>query len=498
MPHPTHATLNDWIAREAIPFSLDPPASLNAAVDAMMTTLGGSVDLLGFGEALHGGEDLLILRNRLFKQLVEAHGYTAIAVESSFPRGQLVDGYAAGRGPASYEAVGEDGFSHGFGRLDANRELVAWMRAYNADPAHRTKLRFYGFDTPTEFGSSDSPRRLLAFVLDYLTSADSAAGRAYRERVEPLLGEDGGWEDPATVFDPTKSIGRSPAAAALRVATEDLIADLQRRRPELTALSGSDRYREVMHYAAAARWLLAYHAGLAETSDDRVSRLLGMRDAMMADNLAYMVSRERGRGGKVLAFAHNEHLQRGKAEWQFGTNLWRWSPAGAHLDTLFGSRYAVIGSAVGSRMRTASAGPSPAPLKHFSPPPPGREGSSRHTGGRGFPPGLFPPARGARRTRATSRSPARASPSSTGSRSSTPQDTPAVDRRYSPRSSRPPRTGYSGTLDSFMRGRRTEQSGDTSPMNRRNRGLHRDLHNTLSPRHSGRRERRAVTIASSS
>lgn len=44
------------------------------------------VELLGFGEALHGGEDILIFRNRLFQRLVEVHGYSAIAIESSFPR----------------------------------------------------------------------------------------------------------------------------------------------------------------------------------------------------------------------------------------------------------------------------------------------------------------------------------------------------------------------------------------------------------------------------
>ena len=42
------------------------------------------------------------------------------------------------------------------------------MRAYNADPAHGKKLQFYGFDSPTEMMWSDSPRRLVEFVLDYL------------------------------------------------------------------------------------------------------------------------------------------------------------------------------------------------------------------------------------------------------------------------------------------------------------------------------------------
>ena len=88
---PAYATLDDWITREAIPFSVGAPASFNAAVAKVLASLGELVELLGLGEALHGGEDILILRNRLFQRLVEAHGYSAIAVESSFPRGQVVN-----------------------------------------------------------------------------------------------------------------------------------------------------------------------------------------------------------------------------------------------------------------------------------------------------------------------------------------------------------------------------------------------------------------------
>ena len=342
----THATLDDWIAREATPFSVDLPRTFNAAVEKVIASLGDSVELLGFGEALHGGNDILILRNRLFKRLVEAHGYSAIAIESSFPRAHIVNEYVAGRGSASYEAVQDTGFSHGFGKLDANRELVEWMRAFNADTSHRVKLQFYGFDSPTEMTGSDSPSQVLHFVLDYLASIDSASGQEYRQRIDSLLGQDSDWENPAAMMDPTKSVGLSPEATALRIETEELISELRVRRPELVAKSDESRYLEAVQYASMARQLLNYHAALAGKSSERLVELLGMRDALMADNLAYMVSRERGRG-KVLAFAHNSHLQRGKSQWQLGTNLLTWWPAGAHLNEMFGPHYAVIGSAVG-------------------------------------------------------------------------------------------------------------------------------------------------------
>jgi erythromycin esterase-like protein len=343
---PIYAALDDWIAREAIPFSVELTSSFNAAIDKLIASIGDAVELLGFGEALHGGEDILILRNRLFQRLVQAHGYSAIAIESSFPLARVVNEYVAGRGPAAYAAVQDSGFSHGFGRFAANRELVEWMRRYNADPSHRVKLQFYGFDSPTEMTSSDSPRQVLHFVLDYLAAIDHASGQAYRERIDRLIGQDSAWDNPAAMFDPAKSVGLSPAAAALRIETEELISKLRVRRPELVAQSDEGRYREARQYAAVARQLLNYHAALARTSSERFVELLGIRDAMMADNLAYMLSHERGRG-KVFAFAHNSHLQRGKAQWQLGADLYIWWPAGAHLADMFGPRYVVIGSAVG-------------------------------------------------------------------------------------------------------------------------------------------------------
>jgi erythromycin esterase len=355
-PTPTFATLDDWIARETLAFALDDPKSFPTAIDQMMAKLSSQVKLLGMGEALHGGEDFLILRNRLFQYLVQAHGYRAIALESSFTRGHLVNEYVAGCGPASYEAIQQSGFSHNFGKLEANRELVEWMRQYNADPTHHVKLQFYGFDSPTEIEGADSPRQVLHFVLDYLTSIEKESGHSYRSRIDSLLGQDADWENPAAIMDPTQSIGLSPMASALRIQTEELISELLIRRPELVAKSERGRYLEASQWASVSRQLLNYHAELARMSDERIAKLLGIRDAMMADNLAYIVARERDRG-KTLAFAHNVHMQRSKAHMPFGEDCYTWWPAGAHLNEMFGPHYVVIGSAVGESEATGIGQP---------------------------------------------------------------------------------------------------------------------------------------------
>jgi erythromycin esterase len=359
-PIPTHETLADWVAKEAIPFAVDTPQAFDAAVDRVIAALGDAVELLGFGETLHGGEELLILRNRLFQRLVEAHGYSAIAMECSLPRSRIANDYVNGRGPASYEAVRDAGFSHGFGRLEANRELVEWMRRYNADPAHEVKLHFYGFDMPGVVAGPASPHEVLGIALDYLASFDPTSADEHRQRIAPLLDPDARWENPMPWLDPATSPDLVATLTPLRIATEDLIAELHTRRPELLARSGAGRYGEALHYASVARQFLGFFAALAGKSS--YSGSLAVRDALMADNVAHIAARERGRG-KVLLFAHNSHLQRGEARMETGIGTFRWWPAGAHLAALFGPRYAVIGSALGDSAPNGIARPEPGTLE---------------------------------------------------------------------------------------------------------------------------------------
>ena len=78
----THPTLDEWIARDAIPVSLGSP---DTAIDQIIASLGDSVELLGFGEALHGSGRLVFLggeagvgKTALAAALAEAAGGPAV------------------------------------------------------------------------------------------------------------------------------------------------------------------------------------------------------------------------------------------------------------------------------------------------------------------------------------------------------------------------------------------------------------------------------------
>lgn len=354
-------TVDAWIARDAIPFTLGSPASLDDAVDRIVRSLGDSVELLGIGEALHGSEEILLVRNRLFQRLVEAHGYSAAVIEVTSPQARAINDYVQGLRPGEDAAV-QAWFGAGFGMLDANRDLVEWMRDYNTDSAHPAKLHFYGFDLPLGQGGLASPSRVLDLALGYIDTVDSAAAMAHRERITPLVGDAAEWERAAAMFDPAQSVGLSPAAAELRIATLDLIAELRIRQPELVGLGGPLAYADALHHAELARKLLDAHAALAKPG--AYARMLGVRDLIMADNLEHCLALERGRG-KVLVFSASGHLKRSMVEWHLPPEpgVKKWWPAGSQLTQSLGPRYAVIGMALGVSEENAIATPEPGTIE---------------------------------------------------------------------------------------------------------------------------------------
>lgn len=348
-------TLDTWIARDAIPFTIESPASIDGAVDRIVGSLGDALELLGIGEALHGSEEILLVRNRLFQRLVKEHGYSAVVIEVTSPQARAINDYVLGARQVEDPAV-QAWFGAGFGTLDANRELVEWIRDYNADQVHSPKLHFYGFDLPLGQGGLASPQRVLDLVLGYLDSVDSASAKTHRERITPLVGDAAEWERPAAMFDPAQSIGRSATATELRIATLDLITELRIRRPELAVRGDRIAYADALHHTELARKLLDAHAALAKPG--AYASMLGIRDLMMADNLEHFLALERGRG-KVLVFAASGHLKRGMVEWRLPPEpgVKRWWPAGSHLTQSLGPLYAVIGMALGISNDNAIAAP---------------------------------------------------------------------------------------------------------------------------------------------
>ncbi len=318
---------------------------ITQAIEAatVMRLLPARPRILALGEPTHGEDILLEVRNDLFRQLVEQEGYRSIAIESDCLRGLVVDDHVTS-GTGTLDEVMERGFSHEWGAFAGNRELVRWMRAHNDGRPAAEQVRFAGFDGPLEITGPESPRQALTALHAYLaTRGDADLLPCTAETLDRLLGDDARWTDPATMMDPSQSIGRSPEARELRLLADDLAALLDAQTPHLIAASSREAWDRARLYGRTATGLLRYHHWMADTSPARMTGLLSVRDSMMAANLLALAERD-----PVLAFAHNLHLKRDKSVMRLGDLRPEWWGAGSILSAHLGEEYAFLATALGT------------------------------------------------------------------------------------------------------------------------------------------------------
>ncbi|CAM3705401.1 Erythromycin esterase [Deinococcus saxicola] len=316
-------------------------AEPDAALPSFLATLPSTPQLLGLGEPTHGVMDFPVWRNRILQSLVHTQGFCSIAIESDVIAGMRANAHVIS-GQDTLDNVMQRGFSHGFGQLQANRELLSWMRAFNAGREDLERVRFYGFDPPLENLWAASPRHCLLALHAFL-ARHFAHLPADRASIEQLCGEDARWTDQAAAMDPSQSVGATEDARQLRALADDLLAFLETQLPGLTPQP--DLWEARLH-ARTAQGLLRYHANLAAPSPERISQMLALRAVMMTENLMAIAAHEAPRG-PTLVFAHNSHLQRGASRIRMDTMNADWWPAGAHLSESLGQQYAFIATSSG-------------------------------------------------------------------------------------------------------------------------------------------------------
>jgi erythromycin esterase-like protein len=297
-----------------------------------------SCALLALGEPTHGIEAFLQVRNELFGQLA-GRGFRSIALETDRVAALIVNDFVQ-EGVGALDTVMNEGFSHEFGNLDANRHLIAWMREYNESRPLQDRLTFHGFDASTEMMNVPSPRRYLEYACDYLGLDLDVAG---------LAGDDERWSRTEAVMDPAASIGATAEADKLRAIADDMLISLYARAPEMIAATSRTEWSKAKTQLTAGLGLLRYHKLCAAQHLEqtvRWSRLSSTRDAIMAENLLDIRSDE-ARRGATLVFAHNRHLQRGQSDLRLGEMDIHFASAGAIVSSLSGEQYTFVAGSLG-------------------------------------------------------------------------------------------------------------------------------------------------------
>lgn len=308
-----------------------------------------SCSLLALGEPTHREPAFGWVRNELFAGLAGL-GFRSIALETDRVAALRVDDFVKG-GAGDLDEVTSEGFSHGFGSMETNRRLVAWMRDHNAGLPAQEQLTFHGFDVPTETTSAPSPRRCLEHARDYLGLDLDLTG---------LFGADEQWSRTEAVMDPAMSVGATPEADQLRSLADDMLTLLHSRAAERISQTSRAEWLRARTHLTAGLGLLRYHrqAALRLEKNTRLSRLFATRDALMAQNLLDIRSIE-GRRGATLVFAHNAHLQRTPSSWSLGDLHVDWPGAGTVVAPLLGEEYVFVAGSLGRSGAVGLGDPEP-------------------------------------------------------------------------------------------------------------------------------------------
>ncbi len=112
----------------------------------------GNAQIVGLGEATHGTREFFQMKHRVFKYLVEEHGFKVFAFEADFAECIYFDNYIK-TGEGNLEQLMREKMYFWTWRTEEVRDLLEWMKNYNVGKSPDEMLHFIGVDSQTALHS---------------------------------------------------------------------------------------------------------------------------------------------------------------------------------------------------------------------------------------------------------------------------------------------------------------------------------------------------------
>ena len=252
------ATPSGWLYANAHVLDFD--------VSPIRSVVGDAV-VVGLGDGSHGTHEFATMKVRMIQYLVEEMDFDVVAIEASFAPVNRLNAYIQG-GPGDPRAILADmetRLTYFFWNTEEFLGLIEWMRAYNAHRGTESAIELIGVDT-----------------FDELTNAADVV--AYLRTVDPVAA--------ASAETSYACVASGTAVIACRNAASTVRKALAAKEAEYVALSSPRAFHDALR---AAEVMFAAVQFARE------------RDPVMAEGVLF-ARKYRGTSGKVVYWAHNEHL----------------------------------------------------------------------------------------------------------------------------------------------------------------------------------------------
>lgn len=268
--------------------SAEPFDDIDAPGFAAMFDRFADARIVLLGEASHGTHEFYRARAAITRRLIEAHGFTMVAVEADWPDAAAIDRHVRLKPPRPDAEPTFQRFPTWMWRNSDVDAFVAWLRGYNAERTPERRTAFYGLDLYNLNGA-------IRAVIDYLDRVDPPAAAIARERYGCLAP----WRsDPAAYGRMAISEGYAKCEEAVVTMLRDLFAqqraygaadadDFLDATQNARLVANAESYYRMMYYGSAESW--------------------NLRDTHMFDTLELLL-RAHGENAKAVVWAHNSHI----------------------------------------------------------------------------------------------------------------------------------------------------------------------------------------------
>jgi erythromycin esterase len=308
-----------------------------------LTALGRMVDgarVVGLGEASHSAHEFFTLKQRVFRYLVTAKGFTTFTLEASWSTGLRLDAYVT-RGEGDPARIMADEFQgqYVFWNTEEYLDLIHWMRHYNLTHPDRPQLRFVGNDLG--YAGPEPFDQVTDYLAEYRPDLAERVVTLYAD-LKPAAGtQSGSW----MLNQLTMDLAQRQADAERAEGALTLIRD--RGRPQAADRDATRAYAWASQNATAIAQSFTAYAFPNEQFGERMR----YRDQAMAANTDWWLRHE---GGRVLLASNNGHVA-----YTSDNPVEFPEPTGAFLHDKLGDDYVSIGLTFNKAPSTRCPTPTP-------------------------------------------------------------------------------------------------------------------------------------------
>ena len=266
--------------------------------------------IVAMGEATHGTKEFFQMKDRMFEFLVEKMGYRLFGIEANFDSTQVVNDYiinGTGNANDSVKSLGLLVYE-----TEEVVNMVEWLRNYNKNPEHKSKVKFYGFDIQSAHYNGNR-------ILDYIKKVDNNNLSEF-ERI--LLDVDNNRIDSSS---------------------KDMLNNIKNNTKELKNLFDKNK-RNYIEKSSISEYEMAYQELNVDIQfidykiiqkDTASVNMTNMRDYYMAQNVKWILDYEKQFGNdKIMLWAHNGHVTK---------KMPNYTSMGENLKKIFNDKLYVIG-----------------------------------------------------------------------------------------------------------------------------------------------------------